>query len=208
MNAVGSGVWLCRRWARLYTRNLPTAAAADRRDELESDLWEHGNDVALHSTGHRRYQLEVVVRVLLGAPADIAWRRAVRAQSQSLRKGVIMNGYIRRHSHDFAIALAALGVMPGMSLLVLLGSAGDSDSRNELYWVLSALALSAVLLSGVIVRAKKTRPRIGTALLVVGAPAPAVAWFWFPPLYLLSLAILVAALLSAPRRPSNIPAPI
>lgn len=111
------------------------------------------------------------------------------------------------HSHEVAIALAAVGVLPGASLLVLLGSEAGWADRSEMYWVLSALALTVVLFAGVVVRARGIRPRRGTLLLLLGAPAPSVAWFWFPPFYLLSLAILVATLLSAPQRAHNIPSP-
>jgi hypothetical protein len=48
-----------------------------------------------------------------------------------------------------------------------------------------------MLVVGVLLRGR--RPMVST-LIVVGAVAPALAWFWLPPTYLLSLAIVLAAL--------------
>ena len=42
--------WVCRRWANLYTRNLPAAERQRRRDEIESDLFEHAHDAAMRES--------------------------------------------------------------------------------------------------------------------------------------------------------------
>jgi hypothetical protein len=57
-------------WVRLYTRGLPDAVAADRRDELASDLWEQ--EVAADGRGGTG--LSMLWRMARGVPADVAWR--------------------------------------------------------------------------------------------------------------------------------------
>ena len=208
MTPAGLGPLLCRTWVRLYTRRVEPSTAEARRAELESDLWEHHQHTRSLGRGAGRYHVEVIARVLLGIGADISWRRhAIRRQASTESKGFEMLTTIRRHSSISVIVLAALGVLPGSALLVLLGSAASWADTGEMIWVLGALALTGVLMGGLILRAREARPRLATALLVIGAPAPSVAFFWFPPLYLLSMAIVAAALLSAPRDPSRIPAP-
>lgn len=118
-----------------------------------------------------------------------------------------MTSQHRTWSNTAAIALAALGVFPGMALLPLLGTGTWWTNLGEMIWITTAMTLTATLLAGMIFRAKEIKPRTGTLLLVVGAPAPSAAFFWLPPIYLLSVLILIAALLSAPRRVSRIPPP-
>jgi hypothetical protein len=123
-----------------------------------------------------------------------------------------MTSQHRMWSNTAAIGLAALGVFPGVALMPLLG-AGLAHSGElwthlgEMIWLIAVMALTATLFAGMILRAKEIKPRTSTLLLVLGAPAPSVAFFWLPPLYLLSVLVLIAALLSAPRRLSRIPAP-
>ncbi len=50
-------------------------------------------------------------------------------------------------------------------------------------------------MAGIVLRER--RPTVSTVLLVVGSLAPSVAWYWLPPVYLLTIAIAAAALLSA-----------
>jgi hypothetical protein len=73
-----------RLWTRLYTWGLPQTAAATRRAEIESDLWEQLND-----PDRRPGALEIVSRVLFGMPNDLRWR--VEAMSpEHLRRSVTL----------------------------------------------------------------------------------------------------------------------
>ena len=44
-------------------------------------------------------------------------------------------------------------------------------------------------------------------LLVIGAFAPTAAWFWLPPVYLLTAAVVIIALLTSRNRPGAQPKP-
>lgn len=98
------------------------------------------------------------------------------------------------------IVLATIGASVAATLLPLLGSAGDigSASAGDLMWFVGSVALGAALVFGLLHRDK--RPNLSTALLVVGSLAPSVAWYWLPPMWLLSIGIAAAALISARGR--------
>jgi hypothetical protein len=84
---------LARAWARLYTRGLPDEDAAARRAELDSDLWEHTHDGRLNGHPPAATALQIGRRLLVGAPADVAWhlerRRARRAASGGRALGAL-----------------------------------------------------------------------------------------------------------------------
>ena len=73
---------LTRAWTALYTRGLPPDLRAERREEIDCDLWEH------RRAGLRRRRAvstaaHILLRLALGIPADFVWRletgAAVRA---------------------------------------------------------------------------------------------------------------------------------
>ena len=107
-----------------------------------------------------------------------------------------------------ALVLAALCAVPALSLIALLGTGFGEITFAEVFWVLGAFVLGVAVVSGLVLRMQRKHPRRATALLVIGAPAPAVAWFWFPPLYALSLLLIILALVSHDRSdPDRVLAP-
>ncbi|MEX0782337.1 MAG: hypothetical protein WD557_06775 [Dehalococcoidia bacterium] len=68
MNAASFALWFTHAWVRLYTRGLDARLRSERRAELESDIWEQ-------SHGRRDGAAwAVLLRCLLGMPADLSWR--------------------------------------------------------------------------------------------------------------------------------------
>jgi len=65
---------LVRGWVSLYTRGLPAEVQLARTEEIESDLWSQHDEAG--STGRSSISLgvELLARLSLGIPADIAWR--------------------------------------------------------------------------------------------------------------------------------------
>ena len=61
-------------WVRLYTRNLPPAAAERRSGEIEADLHDHIAHERASGTSERRIALSIAARMLRGMPADLSWR--------------------------------------------------------------------------------------------------------------------------------------
>ena len=100
------------------------------------------------------------------------------------------------------IILASIGVMIAFTLLPLLGQSGSgSPTSGERWWIVSATAVGALLLGGLVLRLREQSPRLATTLMALGAPAPALAWFWFPPLYALSAVLLVLVFVTHRRGP-------
>ncbi len=68
------GVRLARWWVAAYTATAPPTEAADRRDEIESDLAEELAAARGETAG---VSVRIAGRVLRGAFADVAWRLSV-----------------------------------------------------------------------------------------------------------------------------------
>ncbi len=205
MSAKGVGPRISAQWTRWYTRRLPSHVAAGRQVEIDSDLWEQRTDSEESSQSRTRFNFAVIGRTLAGVPADLTWRRGV-LQSQPLRPA--LGTRIHDRSDQLVVVLAAIGSLPSTMLLPLLAMVGSEEggaSRGEVLWVLGAVALAGLLIAGLILRVRQTRPRLATAMLVLGAPAPSLAFFWLPPIYLLSLGILGTALASASSHSSRTP---
>lgn len=75
------------RWVRLYTRRLPARAAFDRRAEIASDLWEQRVDASADGCPPAAVTRSILMRAIVGVPADLAWRHAERTRliSRQLR---------------------------------------------------------------------------------------------------------------------------
>jgi hypothetical protein len=93
------------------------------------------------------------------------------------------------------LVLACIGMTGALGAVFVLLS-GDVTA-GAVAWAVACGVLALCLLAGVLTHDRK--PVRATVLLVVGSPAIAVAWFWLPPAYLLSVALAVAALMCRPR---------
>jgi hypothetical protein len=81
---------MVRAWTRLYTWRMPRELREERRAEIESDLWEFGQDAVrncgLASAGH------MFVRLLSGMPDDLRWRvENVGLRGRSRRTAVALS---------------------------------------------------------------------------------------------------------------------
>ncbi len=74
-------------------------------------------------------------------------------------------------------------------------------SRDTIVRTVVAVALAGLLVIGLLLRT--SRPWLSTALMVAGAVAPAIVWYWNPAGYVYSVIIAVAAIASAPYRASD-----
>ena len=72
MSAPGGEV--VRRWVDAYTRGLPSEARAARQDEIDDDLWCQLEESVVLGRSARSLRVEILLRLLLGLPADISWR--------------------------------------------------------------------------------------------------------------------------------------
>lgn len=194
-SATGLGPRLCERWMRCYLHRLPGDVAAQRQAEISSDLWEQSCDAERSSQSRARYNMSVIGRVFSGLFADLAWRRGIlRSQPDAPTVFERFSGA----SQNLVFVLGAIGLAPSFMILQLLVT--QRLSSFQVLWILGAVALSTLLVIGLVLRGRETRPALSTVLLVLGSPAPSIAVFWLPPVYLLSVAIAATAIVSAPRR--------
>ncbi len=205
MISANLGPWLCRRWVKIYTSCLPRELAEQRRHEITSDLWEHRNDSTNAGRSALSHNLDVIDRVLSGIPADLSWRKGIQQSQLRLQTGdpMVKTRQIPR-STIALIVLAAFGIATPLPFVALLGT---GIKTAEIAWMLGCLGLAAVLAAGLVLRLRGTSQLVSTALLVVGAFSPSVAWFWMPPVYLVTVAIIVMALATFRSQPIFGPEP-
>lgn len=128
MNAQDRAAGAVERWVRSYTVALPRQIAAERLDEVRSDLWEHR---AAGATGS-----DILRRAAGGAPADLAWRWNRGVIAPWLRPGA---------------RLAAIGISLFTLASIQHATGVDtvlSTAMYVLWFVFAFLALVAVLVGG------------------------------------------------------------
>jgi uncharacterized protein (TIGR03435 family) len=98
---------LVRAWTRVYTHGLPQAERTARLAEIDSDLWEFEHDP--EAPRGKWAAAQVVARLLIGIPDDLAWRMAVGEDAH----------------RSSVTALAAAGVVTGPRRISAFGLAAS-----------------------------------------------------------------------------------
>jgi hypothetical protein len=65
---------LVRRWVGFYTRGLSADVRDGRREEIESHLWDQLEEATSTGRSDRSIGGEILMRLVLGLPADLSWR--------------------------------------------------------------------------------------------------------------------------------------
>ncbi|HEX2053098.1 MAG TPA: hypothetical protein VHJ78_05140 [Actinomycetota bacterium] len=133
---------LVERWVRLYTRELPSAVAERRVDEMGADLHDHIAHERARGTGDVRIAFSILSRMARGLPADVSWRRRV---------GPLKGGVMKRFAN---ILIPILGVIIGVPAM-LYGNADDSPGL-----VLIGILLIAGTLAFGFVPALRSKSRV------------------------------------------------
>jgi hypothetical protein len=160
-------------WVAVYTRGLQSDARAERREEIDCDLWEQkqmadlGHETATGTAAH------VLFRLVLGMPADIAWRietgfatkrRKSVNQTWPMRIGLLLSSF----------PLAGFLLANGISMLI---GAGEYDDRNQqVLWGVVLSVIPIVMITGLWLCA--SMPRLGLGLLIAGIIATWVIFYW------------------------------
>ena len=97
---------LVRAWVANYTRGLPSDIRRNRMDEIESDLWSQHDEADSTDRSSTRVAIEIVTRLALGIPADLAWR---------LEQGRLAAPRVERHSDSGTRTVALLAVIGGLA---------------------------------------------------------------------------------------------
>lgn len=195
--------WVCRRWVSLYTRSLPATERQRRRDEIESDLFEHAHEARHAGVSATRLNAEILARVLVGVPADLSWRRATRQPHPRLALGDNPMPLTTSTSHRLLYGLCSLSILYGLfvSAVGVFSDWTDSLTSTIAYVAVPALA-SMTLIVGLAVHPKN--PRRGLPLIIAGVIGPAV-WFWMLPFYApFMIAAIAPAVSVTPRKQTRL----
>jgi len=203
---------LCQAWVGLYTWKLPDSEARRRREEIESDLFEHAVDAQLAGVGNQRLNAEILARVLVGVPADLSWRRATRQEPlMRLAVGGIAMSMSASTQHRILYWLSGLIVLYGFALPLVAGTLSIFIDWDEEPGVLAKLLFfgipvlsTMILVAGLVIHSKN--PRRGLPLIIAGAMGPAI-WFWMLPIYApFMIAVIALAVSVTPRKRTQIAA--
>ncbi len=104
-------------WAAFYTRDLETHIAADRRDELASDVWEQGAEAEDRGASPIVTEMSILLRAARGVPSDLSWRRQVLSLSRvvvAISRGQFLPSTLAMTS----LVIGMVGIGCGIRLLM------------------------------------------------------------------------------------------
>lgn len=175
------------RWTMTYTRGLEARIAAERQDEIASDLHEHAVWAGDVGVTPRRLAWSIRLRALRGAPADLIWRSAVLREADP---GVRLA--LRAHAALLA-AVLTVGVLDvalgGFVLFRLVRALMIGDIRSIPGPALGAIVLTLIALLALMAMVDE-RQR-GWAALALAVPTGLILAETGRALYFLSASAVV-----------------
>ncbi len=143
-----------RSWTRLYTARMATSVRDERREEIDSDLWEHACAGADAGLARRSVAGQMLARCLLGVGADLSWRAQMSLDGRRIEEeGVKMGESFKRNWWIVGpFALIAFGVYATLAHIV--GDGFESPwERTAAGWdpTLAARAGSVLLVGSLFV---------------------------------------------------------
>ncbi|MFP5353501.1 MAG: hypothetical protein ACLGIB_13170 [Actinomycetota bacterium] len=159
-----------RVWTELYTRGLPPLDRDARLAEVESDLWEHQAQARRDGESSVDTGFEILMRFLLGIPADLTWRYS-GAAARPVRVG--RDGERKMLRRLFTMLASAFTLFAG-GWLIYIGVGRLTVAGPHVGFIPTAAGLAMVV--GVIVSTRSRR--IGAALVAAGALAVVLMAPW------------------------------
>jgi hypothetical protein len=196
---------LTRAWAGTYTRGLPPDVRAERREEIDCDLWHQQRLADLVRQPVTGTAVEILVRWFGGIPSDITWRiETGAAQPKGTRS---MNDSAPMRIAFLVISLPLLAILlNGVGMLL---GGGDFESREEqIIYGFGLIALPSLAIFGIWL--SRARPLPGVALTAIGVAGICAALFW---MVIITVPIAIAIIAYAALRgglihlPSSRPRP-
>ncbi len=170
---LGDGAATILAWVGLYTRGLPVDVAADRRAEIESDLWDEAavadwlGDAS--TLGRQRAS-----RLIRGMPADVAWRMEQRGRRTRAPWRTTM--------HISKLELAAILAATIVTCVAVVGLLfGSSDFRE---WEGMVPAVAGLVLAAVGLLLAIPKPKAGLWVGLIGIGLAFLVMPWMFPFYL------------------------
>jgi len=170
------------RWIDWYTRDLDAAVAASRRDEIASDLYEHAIDADRSSSTSFGLAATILLRLALGAPADLSWRRERLRSGEGLPLSTIRLRSTSVAMTFMAIVLAGLLALSGgftsLKTFVAVATGFAAVAPAGSVWI---VALTGVSIAAFVLLWREHGRWLGAAFLAVAAaflPSLLVAALW------------------------------
>ncbi|SDR93507.1 hypothetical protein [Microterricola viridarii] len=156
-----------RAWCEWYTRGLPEQLAAERRDEIASDLHEHAAWAAEQGIAERDLERGIRLRMLGGALADLSWRRQqLRAHETAEATALRRNARGGLPVLAYTLALLVLVASGGVVLRVLL-STGPGDAAFHAQGAASAVLALAGSACALALMARRRTRWVGALWMIV-----------------------------------------
>ena len=165
---------LTRAWTAGYTRGLPADVRAERREEIDSDLWHQRRRAELEREPVTGTAVQILVRVVLGIPADLLWRFEAASSTQTTGRTSVNETLGMRIGFLAAIFPLALLVVMGVSFM--LGN-GDWENSTE-HWLWRVAFVAAPAIGGYGLWLCATRPKVGMGLALAGVGGSSVLMPW------------------------------
>jgi len=198
-------IGVTRAWSATYTRGLPHDLRAERREEIDSDLWDHQRLADLEREPANGIANQILFRFVLGIPADLLWRIEAGSTKQATRRTSMNSTPLMRIGLVAAMLPLALLVVFGVTFM--LGN-GDWENSTE-HWLWRVAFLVAPLVGGIGLWLCATQPRLGMALVLAGVGSSAFLMPWMTPitvpigLIVIAFAIKRSGLVIWPFRPGT-----
>lgn len=146
------------RWCELYTRGLPEQVAAERRDEIASDLHEHSVWANEQGVSARALARGIRLRAVSGALADLSWRRQQMRQHESPeQQAVRTNARGGLPLVAYTLSLLALVASGFVVIRVLVGVAQNVGVMHDQATASALLAVAASLCGLALMSRRRTR---------------------------------------------------
>lgn len=180
------GSALTHAWTATYTHGLAHDARAERREEIDCDLWHQRHLAELDRQPVTGTALEVLARLLLGVPSDIAWR--IETGSHSERSTSVNNTMAMKIG--FLVAALPLLFVAANGVGMLAGGGDFPNWTERLLYGFAVTGASAVALAGLWLCASKPAP--GLAMVGAGSAVVAGLFYWMLPITIPIALVIIA----------------
>lgn len=168
MNGLDLAIGITRSWTATYTRGLPHDLRAERREEIDSDLWDHQRLADLEREPVTGTAAHVLFRLLFGMPADLLWRIEAGSSTQTSGRTSVNDTWFMRIGLAVSMLLLFFLVLNGVGIML--------DGGGEVIWGLAFAVCPLVSLVGLSLC--RTRPKLGVGLVVAGVVSVSLIMFW------------------------------
>jgi hypothetical protein len=167
-------IGVTRSWTATYTRGLPHDTRAERREEIDSDLWDHKRLADLEREPANGTAMQILVRVALGIPADLLWRMEAGSSTQLTRSTSVNDTWFMRIGLLALTLVLSAGVAMGGFIVA---GEGEWDNRTEqVIWGLVFATFPLISIIGLWIC--RSQPKLGVGLVAAGMVLMSLVMFW------------------------------